>query len=64
MKRITKILSLAALTLALLTIDCNNKVPDGMDPITIRKHGLMNYLWYKDVCGQDYMPLESMREKY
>lgn len=59
MKTLTKILGLSIVTFGLLNAtNCelqNSNCPEGMEKVSIKRHGISNYIWYKDVCGQDYI---------
>ncbi len=60
MKTLTKILGISAIGLGIFgTANCNqikSDCPEGMEKVSISRHGISNYIWYKDVCGQDYIP--------
>lgn len=59
MKTLTKILGISAITLGLLgNTNCdliNSDCPEGMERLSISKHGISNYIFYKDLLGQSYI---------
>jgi hypothetical protein len=60
MKTLTKILGLSVISLGIFgATNCDqtkNDCPEGMEKVSITKHGISDYIWYKDVLGQDYIP--------
>lgn len=61
--RIRRLVTLAGIiSLMILPQDRSENYPQKPEKLSIRQHGLSNYLWYHNVCGQDYI-LSDQKEK-
>ena len=60
MKTLTKILGLSVLTLGMLNAtNCDlpsARCPEGMETVSISKHGISDYIWYRGILEQKYIP--------